>query len=74
MLLDRWGLSGVLADVLDIRYLTALNTMNSNERKNLTGQIIQETPYLIDLLNRRSRLLKLLVRDNRELWDNGEGG
>jgi hypothetical protein len=74
MLLDRWGLSGALADVLDIRYLTALNTMNSNERKNLTGQIIQENPYLIDLLDRRSRLLKLLVRDNRELWDNGEGG
>ena len=44
------------------------------ERKIFTGQIIQETPYLIGLLNRRSCLPKLRVCDNRELWDNGEGG
>lgn len=74
MLLDKEGLSGVLADALDIRYLTALNKTSSKERKIFTGQIIQETAYLIGLLNRWSRLPKLLVCDNRELWDNGEGG
>jgi hypothetical protein len=42
--------------------------------KNLNGQRIQETAYLICLLSRRSRLPKLLARDSRELWDNGEGG
>src|SRR6185295_5350828 len=52
----------------------ALNSISNKDMKNFNGQRIQETAYMICLLNRRSRLLKLLACDSRELWDNGEGG